>query len=308
MTTWRQKQSAQRAEHRKRSEARVSRPVNNLTEDPLIKTISSKTFSSLKVTGLIGAAIGAHILVILGFFGASAVFGGTRVESPEEKPLEVVIVNVPEPEPIVELEPEPPPPPEPEPEPAPKPKKKPRPRPKRRPPPPDPVDVPPEPPPPQKKKPRRIVGLSLGSTTKGGGGPSFAVGNTRMGQTDTKAKKPEEIKKLTPKAIKNRKATRVPIGLGGNGLSQPKYAGARLEPDYPDIYRAQNLEAKVTIEVTISPKGRVISARIVAGSPHPKFNKNALATARKQKWVPAKNNGTPIKFSITYSYFFTLKD
>ena len=174
----------------------------------------------------------------------------------------------------------------------------------------DPIDLPKEPPKPPKKA-RRIVGLSLGSTTQGSGGPSFAVGNTRMGSTDRVAEDPRAAQRLSPEpaaARTNRRATRLPIGLGGGGLSKPKYAGRRLQPAYPEDYRAQNLETKVTVEVRIGPRGRVTKARVVSGSPYKKFEEAALKTARRQRWVPAKRDGKPIPYTITYTYFFTLKD
>ncbi|MBX2813469.1 MAG: energy transducer TonB [Myxococcales bacterium] len=266
---------------------------------------TSITLLSSKLVGMCVAATVTHGAVIGAFLSANAVLGGTRGEEQKPEPIEVAIIKEPEPEPEPILEPEPIP--EPEPVPTQKPRRKP-PRPRRAPPPPDPIDIPDDPPPKPKKKARRIVGLSLESTTRGGNGPSFAVGNTRMGRTATVTEtSPESVTKLVPKR-RNRAATRLPIGLQGSGLSKPKYAGRRLQPDYPEIYRAQNLEAKVTVGVTIDTNGKVTKARLIASSPHTLFNDAALRTARRQRWVPAKRDGRPILFSISYSYFFTLKD
>ena len=60
-------------------------------------------------------------------------------------------------------------------------------------PPADPVDVAPAAEPAPER--RRIVGISLSSTVQAGAGPSFAVGNTRMGETGAVAQSPKEDRK-----------------------------------------------------------------------------------------------------------------
>ena len=79
----------------------------------------------------------------------------------------------------------------------------------------------PEPPPPKtpppSKAPPRVVGLSMESTTEGGGGPSFAVGNTREGKTADKAQNPADVQKVAPPVAEvedekvNKAATRIPV-------------------------------------------------------------------------------------------------
>lgn len=124
---------------------------------------------------------------------------------------------------VREREPPPPPPPPPEekpPEPEPVVKKPVRPPPVAKvepPPPPEPVAAPPP----------RVVGLSLDSTTEGGGGPSFAVGNTRAGETAERAADPTEVPKeappvaapATPNQVARRSppaASRTPSRSGGS--------------------------------------------------------------------------------------------
>jgi protein TonB len=310
---WAQKRARRRSDRRARAERRVAKPVAAV-KDPLWKP--RRTFGARVLRGLliVAAALFAHGAVLGSFFGANAVLGGKRTEDRGNEPIQVTMVEPPppEPEPEPEVEAAPEPRPKPKPKPKPRPKRRRRPKPRKTPPPPDPTDAPAEAePPPKKKKARRIVGLNMSSTAKGGSGPAFAVGNTRMGRTAERAENPDDAQPL-PKGRaprrKNRRATRLPIGAGGPKLTKPKYAGPRLEPEYPDDYRAQNLEAKITLEVTIGADGRVKKARVVKGSPYEKFEAAALATARRQRWVPAQRGGEPVRYTITYAYFFKLKD
>ena len=173
-------------------------------------------------------------------------------------------------------------------------------------------DTPPPPPPPTKAKPRRIVGLSLGSTVKGGNGPAFGVGNTRMGKTEKTAAKPDEAKPLPktkekpPPQRVNRVATRVPTAECK--LKRPLPKGPQLEPPYPKEYEAQELEARVVLELRISVDGRVKSAKVVKPSRYTKFNENAVATAKKQRFTPATCGGKPQELVISYAYKFEMPD
>ncbi len=208
----------------------------------------------------------------------------------------------------------PPPPPEPEPalEPTPEPEPAPKPKARPRPPPADPIDLPPEPtPPPKQDPPRRIVGLSLESTTEGAGGPSFGVGNTRMGKTERIAEDPTEAKPLEKPAQKilpvNRAATRIPTA-SRSVLVKPKPIGGMREAPFPDLYKAQGLEADVTVRVRIDREGRVSEAEVVSAAAQPEFNRVATATARAQRFEPATRDGQAIEFTITFTYRFRLVD
>lgn len=317
-STWREARAQARALRRARAQALATRPLaSHAVPDPLARGRRTAASTLARVALTVLAALSAHGLVLGGFVFAHSMLGVSRGPDPRNVPIELVMVEPPppppvEPEPAPEVEPEPEAPPAPEPKAPPK-KRRER-KPKAAPPPPqDPIDARPEPPPKRQKEVRRIVGLSLQSTVKGGSGPSFAVGNTRMGATDDTAQDPNAVEEDSPNggpraAQTNRRASRLPIGLGGRTVEKPKFAGPRLEPTYPEDYRAQNLEAKITLEVTIGPDGRVTKARIVSGSPYEKFEAAALAMAKKQRWVSAKRGGEPIPYTLTYSYFFTLKD
>ncbi|MGF1511318.1 MAG: energy transducer TonB [Myxococcota bacterium] len=157
------------------------------------------------------------------------------------------------------------------------------------------------------------MGLNLESTVSGGTGSSFAVGNTRMGRTRSQANDPSEVKRLPndepTQAGSNETATRIPSALsGGGGIERPRFIGDKLEPEYPEVYRSQNLEADVTVRVKLDRSGKVVDVRVVTPSVHEDFNVNAMRTARKQRFTPARQDGEPIPWTLTYTYRFELED
>ena len=304
----------QRAARRSRSVERVKMPVPTALRafDPLVRPTGSKLQQLIRSIVILIAAVALHAFML------TAIFAANRAASSIERPtnrdaIEVAIVEPPPPPPPVE-----PPPPEPQPvveETAPPPPKKPKPKPKEppkpEPPPPDPIDLPPDPPKtPPKKQPRRIVGLSLESTVQGGGGPSFATGNTRAGRTEKTAEDKTNVRKLDKVAVEpktNRSATRIP-GIGRGKIKAPQPRGRQLEPAFPPLLRAQNIEGSVTVEVRIDEKGRVISARVIEASRFDEFQKSALEAAKKQVWMPATQGGKPIQYTLTYTYRFRITD
>ena len=268
--------------------------------DPLAHAKRGRGTDSLIAIAFIVAAIAVHGAVIATAFMAGTAFA-RREKPPELEAIEVEMVDQPPPE-----EPKIEPPPEEAKEPEPE-----QPKPKKEQPLPDPIDVKPEPPPPEKEPPRRIVGLSLESTTDGSGGQSFAVGNTRMGKTEKIAHSPVEIETL-PKPVEkvlptNREATRVPTKTK-SVLVKPKPIGGMREPPFPDLYQAQGIEADVTVRVRIDRAGKAIEAEVVSPAPQPEFNRAAIETAQQQKFEPASRDGQTIEWTITFTYHFRLVD
>jgi periplasmic protein TonB len=142
-----------------------------------------------------------------------------------------------------------------------------------------------------------VVGLSADSTAVGEG-PAFAVGNTRMGTTETVARDPSSVGKLT----------RTPPGARSNAkLVRPKRQG-RSEPDYPAELKAQGLEGDVEVSVDLTPEGRVTAARVTRGSRHAAFDEAALAAARNERFSPALSDGTPVAFTLTYTIRFRITE
>jgi TonB family protein len=169
---------------------------------------------------------------------------------------------------------------------------------------------------PDKKPPPRIVGLSFESTVGEGDGegPAFAVGNTRLGETDKIAAKKEDVPKERPApvhgtekpTVANQAATRIPSK--GVTFTEAKYRGERLKPDYPATLRAQGVEADVEVLVFIAATGKVTNVKLLHESPYPEFNEAAKKAALAQEWEPATRNGEPMPSTKKYSYRFRLTD
>jgi TonB family protein len=167
-----------------------------------------------------------------------------------------------------------------------------------------------------KKPPPRIVGLNFESTVGEGSddGPAFAVGNTRLGETDKIAAKKEDVPKERPApvhgtdkpTVANQAATRIPSK--GVTFTEAKYHGDRLKPDYPPTLKVQGVEADVEVLVFIDATGKVTMVKILHESPYPEFNEAAKQAALAQQWEPATRNGEPMASTKKYSYRFRLTD
>jgi len=300
-----ERQRARRTQARRLVAGRIKRPLSaeQRARDPLAHP-----------RGTAGRRLGILLLVALGSAGVHlgavgiGVLIGRNVHPPAQK--EDLTIEMKEPPPP----PPPPPPPEvkaPEP-PAPVEK------PVRQPPPPK-VKAPPPPAtptPPPKTAPVRVVGLSLESTTEGGEGPSFAVGNTRLGETDKKAKAPKEVgpaptgTSTLPAAggpTTNRAASHIPVAGVQYGKPTPR-GGKQKQPPYPPVLRSQGIEGDVPVLVNISAEGKVTSVKILKASSYPEFDEAARKTALEQEWEPATRDGIPMPFTLSYTYRFRLED
>jgi TonB family protein len=169
---------------------------------------------------------------------------------------------------------------------------------------------------PDKKPPPRIVGLSFESTVGDGDGdgPSFAVGNTRLGETDKVAVKKEDVPKERPAPVHgtekpttaNQAATRIPSK--GVTFTEAKYRGNQVKPDYPPTLKAQGVESDVEVLVFIDATGKVTNVKLLHESPYPEFNEAAKKAALAQTWEPATRNGEPMPSTKKYSYRFRITD
>jgi protein TonB len=245
------------------------------------------------VTLLLLGAAAIHVgVVAIGFL-----IGG-REPARRERIEQTVRVEV--------REPPPPPPPPPE-EKRPEPPK----------PPPPPIVKKVAPPPPQPKTaeppkgpPPRVVGISLDSTSDQGGGPSFAVGDTRAGQTAERAAAPKPPEAAPPPpaptqaTTKNAVASRIPVA--GVQYTPPKRKRPH-EPPYPETLKAQEIEADVTVMVSIAADGKVSHVKIIAAAPYPEFNVSAEKAAREEEFEPALRDGVAIPYTISYKYRFRLE-
>jgi protein TonB len=258
-----------------------------------------------KAIGVVFGSAAAHAAIVFLGIAIAALKIGAGDAQHDQVSIEVREHEAPKPE----KEPEPPPP-EPEPE-APRPKQK------------APLLVPEEQKPEEEPEkvpdtpPMRVVGLSLEATVEGGGGPAFAVGQTRLGETADRAVDPNykapdkapvakpQQKVVTKKSTPNRVATRIPTAKAKITLPKRKRP---TKPPYPSELKAQGLEARVTVLVTLDETGKVTSVKIIVPSPYAAFNEAARRAALAEVFEPALRDGVPIPYTLSYRYDFRIED
>jgi TonB family protein len=157
-------------------------------------------------------------------------------------------------------------------------------------PPPDPVDIPPAPTvEPPKEPPRRIVGISLESTTTGAAGDAFAAGNTRMGQTSVVATDPDKIEKAQ------------------HTFTPPRRTSVYVPP-YPASLRGKGIRGEVGLSVEIDATGHVTRVSVTRPSSHDEFNAPAVDAARRCTYEPARVDGVPVARTIDITVQFQPND
>lgn len=80
----------------------------------------------------------------------------------------------------------------------------------------------------------------------------------------------------------------------------------RLTPPYPPLARQIRLQGDVSIEVMISPEGRIESARVVSG--HPMFAQAAREAALGWRFGPTILNGVPVRVTGVIIFVFRLNE
>jgi protein TonB len=173
--------------------------------------------------------------------------------------------------------------------------------------PPPPVAEPPK----AKAAPVRVVGLSLESTGEGGDGLSFAVGDTRMGETEKKAAAPKgPAPEAAPvvaagPARSNQAASHLPVG--GIKYEKPK-PRKTPEPEYPADLKSQGIEADVMVLASIDADGKVTSVKVIKEAPYPAFNEAARAAVLTYEYEPATRDGVPTTYQLSFTVRFRMKD
>lgn len=112
--------------------------------------------------------------------------------------------------------------------------------------------------------------------------------------------KPPDPTKSQPKAVDNAK----PLPVSSTVL-QGK-AIERVVPVYPELPRRIRMPGEVSVEVIISPEGRVESTRVVSG--HPMFIKAAIDAARGWRFEPTLLNGVPVRVTGVITFVFKLNE
>lgn len=80
----------------------------------------------------------------------------------------------------------------------------------------------------------------------------------------------------------------------------------RRTPPYPALPRQIRMPGEVSVEVIISPEGRVESTRVVSG--HPMFIKAAVDAASGWRFEPTFLNGVPVRVTGVITFVFKLTD
>lgn len=83
-------------------------------------------------------------------------------------------------------------------------------------------------------------------------------------------------------------------------------ATARVVPVYPELPRRIRMPGEVSVEVIISPDGRVESTRVVSG--HPMFVTAALQAARGWRFEPTLLNGVAVRVTGVITFVFKLNE
>lgn len=87
-------------------------------------------------------------------------------------------------------------------------------------------------------------------------------------------------------------------------LTQPRIVAGNL-PQYTQEAREDGIQGKVTLEVLISSKGKVIGAEVIVGL-HPALDEAAVAAVREWTFKPATLNGKPTVTTARLSIEFRL--
>lgn len=178
----------------------------------------------------------------------------------------------------------------------------------------DPLNEPQPDEPPDEKR-RAVVGITMSSTVTGGSGPSYAVGNTRMGQTGS-AQSTQKAEPLargkrggasngSVDASPNRKATFIPTATAS--FTKPKRISQGTLP-YPESLKAKGIEGNVVVLIVINEAGVVQKVRVLKSSGYREFDSAALKAAKKELYRPAVRDGKAVEYNLKYTYRFRMID
>jgi protein TonB len=81
-----------------------------------------------------------------------------------------------------------------------------------------------------------------------------------------------------------------------------------VRPVYPELAREAGIEGTVAVRVVIDTEGKVVDATVVASDVTPAMERAALAAARKCTFIPAEQQGKPVKVAVIIPFEFRLND
>ena len=87
----------------------------------------------------------------------------------------------------------------------------------------------------------------------------------------------------------------------------PPTALNRITPVYPRSARRKGREGRVTLDVCVSPEGKVVDATVVVSSGFADLDHSALDAASSARFAPATQDDTPIEGRVRLTFDFKLK-
>lgn len=147
----------------------------------------------------------------------------------------------------------------------------------------------------------------VGSDSGSGGGEyipgaivSSEPGGGEHDEASAPPKPPDPPKQAAQIEPKDNRPMRLPSSvLQGKAI-------VRRTPDYPPLARQIRLDGSVSVEVIISPDGRVESARAISG--HALLKAAAVSAATGWRFGPTLLNGTPVQVTGVIVFNFKLSE
>jgi periplasmic protein TonB len=172
-------------------------------------------------------------------------------------------------------------------------------------PPPTPTPLPPSvaPPPPTTEAPQNtphpvvITGITMESTSQGGGF-AVGVGNTMRGASEKNA--------ADPQIAKPYKADKYAVAAQVNELPRPLNRDAlNLRKYYPPQARKDGFEGDVVLRLLIDGDGTIAKVEIVS-DPGQGLGSAAAQAVRELRFSPARINGIAVATTVPFTIHFTL--
>ncbi len=98
------------------------------------------------------------------------------------------------------------------------------------------------------------------------------------------------------------------FGVGSDNVIAPRPL-AWVVPEYPDVDRSKGIRGLVKMSLEIDKTGKVLSVTVLDNQTGSKeCEKAAVNAAKASRFIPAKQDGKPIKFWFIHEIYFNLSD
>jgi protein TonB len=148
-----------------------------------------------------------------------------------------------------------------------------------------------------------VSSRTLGSTDAGSSADTAAVPPTRAQQSTTATTQAA----ATPAAVA---AAQQPDADATPVYAPEVVVDARfvhqVEPDYPEVAKAQNAQGTAVVFATVGPKGNVLATHIDQSTGNKLLDQAALAAARESSFEAPQINGKPATETYRLVYTFAL--